>query len=99
MDICFTSPRLVTVDFRGEISKMADRPRRLELKRRKDFLVISWQYLGLRMPQMQKKNDRKLYNIEVVEAHREEFPNGLNVANTNQYCKYVQEKHVQKPEL
>ena len=46
-----------------------------------------------------QKNDRKLYNIEVVEAHREEFSNGLNVANTNQYCKYVQEKHVQKPEL
>ena len=40
------------------------------------------------------KNDRKLYNIVMVEAHREEFPNSLNVANTNQYCKYVQEKHV-----
>ena len=40
------------------------------------------------------KNDRKLYNIVMVEAHREEFPNSLNVANTNQYFKYVQEKHV-----
>ena len=46
-----------------------------------------------------QKNDRKLYDIEVVEAHREEFPNGLNAANTNQYCKYVQEKHVKKPGL
>ena len=33
------------------------------------------------------KNDRKLYNIEVTEAHREEFPKGLNAANTSQYYK------------
>ena len=37
--------------------------------------------------------------MEVVEAHREDLPEGLNVANTNQYCKYIQENHVQKSEL
>ena len=89
MDICFTSPRLAIVDFRGEIFKMADCPRRLESKRRKDFLVISWQYLGLRMPQMQKMTERCIILRCMVEAHREEFPNGLNVANTNQYHRIV----------
>jgi hypothetical protein len=47
-------PGLAIVDLRGEILKMADRPRGGKLRHRSDFLVIFQQYPRSKIPQTQK---------------------------------------------
>ena len=64
------------MDFRGDILKMVDRPRRLVKAPKRfscDFLTVA------RIKDATNaKKDRKVYDIEVVEVDRKE----TNVANT-----------------